>query len=86
MRATLYVPGDLFVGRPVEASVGPRDWPYDDDEVGPDDAAMPTRPSERGDWRHGGELTPPPHPDEDEDEDGDEPADETGPPADEDAE
>ena len=31
-------------------SVGPPDE-IDDDEMGPDDAAMPTRPSERGAWR-----------------------------------
>ncbi len=31
-------------------SMGPPDE-IDDDEIGPDDAAMPTKPSERGAWR-----------------------------------
>jgi hypothetical protein len=35
-------------------SMGPPDE-IDDDEIGPDDAAMPTRPSERGAWRHRGQ-------------------------------
>ena len=32
-------------------SVGPPE-DYFEDTIGPDDAAMPTRPSERGAWRH----------------------------------
>ena len=32
-------------------SVGPPE-DYHEDDLGPDDAAMPTRPSERGAWRH----------------------------------
>ena len=34
-------------------SMGPPDE-IDDTEIGPDDAAEPTRPSERGDWRKPG--------------------------------
>ncbi len=43
-------------------SMGPPDE-IDDSETGPDDAAMPTRPSERDAWRRKGED----HPDEDDD-------------------